>query len=193
MGFALAAAAREAGARVVLVSGPVAIPTPPGVERVDVETAQEMYAGVQARVAEADLFIACAAVSDYRPQSEADEKLKRTEATLNLELVRSPDTLAGVAALEDGPFTVGFAAETQDVEANARAKLARKGLDLIAANRVGRDCGFDQETNALLVFWNGGMVELEQASKVVLARRFIQLVAERYHATRSKHSSTQAV
>ena len=193
MGFALAAAAREAGARVVLVSGPVSIPTPPGVERVDVETAQEMYAEVQARVAEADLFIACAAVSDYRPQSEADEKLKRTEPTLSLELVRSPDTLAGVAGLEDGPFTVGFAAETQDVAANARGKLARKGLDLIAANRVGRDCGFDQETNALLVFWNGGMAELEQASKAVLARRFIQLVAERYRTARSTRGSTQAV
>lgn len=193
MGFALAAAAQEAGARVFLVSGPVSMSTPAGVERIDVETAEEMYAAVQERVGEANLFIACAAVSDYRPQSEAAEKLKRTEATLNLELVRSRDTLAGVAALENGPFTVGFAAETQDVEKNARRKLSSKGLDMIAANRVGSDCGFDQETNSLTVFWKDGNAELARASKPVLARRLIQLIAERYHAARPDRDSTQAV
>lgn len=193
MGFALAAAAEEAGAKVILVSGPVSMATPQGVERIDVETAEEMYANVHARVSEADLFIACAAVSDYKPETEADEKLKRTQKTLNLELIRSPDTLASVAELKDGPFTVGFAAETQNVSENARSKLTRKGLDMIAANQVGRDCGFDQETNSLMVFWDNDEVDLERASKPVLAGRLIHLIAERYRAAHSERDSTQAV
>ena len=193
MGFALAAAAEEAGAKVILVSGPVSMATPQGVERIDVETAEEMYASVNARVSEADLFIACAAVSDYKPETEADEKLKRTQKTLNLELIRSPDTLASVAELKDGPFTVGFAAETQNVAENARSKLTRKGLDMIAANQVGRDCGFDQETNSLMVFWDNDEVDLERASKPVLAGRLIHLIAERYRAAHSERDSTQAV
>ena len=150
-----------------------------------------MYASVHERVEDADLFIACAAVSDYKPESEAGEKLKRTEATLSLELVRSPDTVASVAKLQNGPFTVGFAAETQDVAENARKKLVQKGLDMIAANKVGRDCGFDQETNSLMVFWGDGDTELEQASKSVVAERLIQLIAERYHAANSEQHSTQ--
>ena len=193
MGFALAAAAEEAGAKVILVSGPVSMATPQGFERIDVETAEEMYASVHARVSEADLFIACAAVSDYKPETEADEKLKRTQKTLNLELIRSPDTLASVAELKDGPFTVGFAAETQNVAENARSKLTRKGLDMIAANQVGRDCGFDQETNSLMVFWDNDEVDLERASKPVLAGRLIHLIAERYRAAHSERDSTQAV
>ena len=193
MGFALAAAAEEAGAKVILVSGPVSMATPQGVERIDVETAEEMYASVHERVSEADLFIACAAVSDYKPETEADEKLKRTQKTLNLELIRSPDTLASVAELKDGPFTVGFAAETQNVAENARSKLTRKGLDMIAANQVGRDCGFDQETNSLMVFWGNDEVDLERASKPVLAGRLIHLIAERYRAAHSERDSTQAV
>ena len=193
MGFALAAAAEEAGAKVILVSGPVSMATPQGVERIDVETAEQMYASAHERVGEADLFIACAAVSDYKPETEADEKLKRTQETLNLELIRSPDTLASVAGLKDGPFTVGFAAETQNVAENARSKLTRKGLDMIAANQVGRDCGFDQETNSLMVFWDNDEVDLERASKPVLAGRLIHLIAERYHAAHSERDSTQAV
>ena len=193
MGFALAAAAQQAGAHVVLVSGPVSIETPPGVERIEVETAEEMYEAVHQRVDEADLFIACAAVSDYRPETEASEKLKRNEATLSLELVRSPDTLASVAKLQNGPFTVGFAAETQNVTENARAKLIKKRLDMIAANRVGPDCGFDQETNSLKIFWKDGDIELEEASKPVIARRLIQLIAECYRSTFSKRSASQAV
>ena len=186
MGFSLAAAAQQAGAHVVLVSGPVSIETPPGVERIEVETAKEMYGAVHQRVAEADLFIACAAVSDYRPKTEASHKLKRNEMTLSLELVRSLDTLASVAKLQNGPFTVGFAAETQNVTENARAKLIKKRLDMIAANLVGPDCGFDQETNSLKVFWKNGDIELEQGSKSVIARKLIQLIAECYHSVLSK-------
>ena len=192
MGFALAAAARRAGAEVILVSGPVSIATPPGVRRVDVETAEEMYAHVHQWIGEANVFIGCAAVSDYKPDAVAEQKIKRSGPTMHLELVRSPDTLASVAKLQDRPFTVGFAAETQDVAESAQRKMVAKGLDMIAANRVGPDCGFDHETNALIVLWEGGEALLEQAPKTVVAARLIQLIAERYHAVRSEQSSSQA-
>lgn len=192
MGYALAAAARRAGADVVLVSGPVAVPTPRGVRRVDVETAEEMYAGVHQCIGDADIFIGCAAISDYKPDCVAEQKIKRTGSTLNLQMVRSPDTLASVAALEGRPFTVGFAAETQNLRENARNKLINKGLDMIAANRVGRDCGFDLETNSLTVLWEGGEAVLEQAPKTVVAARLIQLIAERYREMHAELSSTQA-
>ncbi|HLF10759.1 MAG TPA: bifunctional phosphopantothenoylcysteine decarboxylase/phosphopantothenate--cysteine ligase CoaBC, partial [Gammaproteobacteria bacterium] len=165
MGFALAVAAREAGADVVLVSGPVALNTPTGVRRIDIETAQQMYDKVHEEIADTDIFIACAAVSDYRPQSVSRQKLKRSAEEIELELVRSPDTLASVAALPQPPFTVGFAAETQDVATQARDKLEKKHLDMIAANQVGPDCGFDRETNSLTVFWRGGELQLGENSK----------------------------
>ena len=189
MGYALAHAAQQAGARVVLVSGPVTLTPPPGVERVAVETAEEMYASVHEQVGAADLFIGCAAVSDYRPQSPAAQKIKRKAEEMSLALVRSPDTLASVAAIADGPFTVGFAAETQDVIGHARGKLTGKGVDMMAANLVGPDCGFDQETNALTVLWDGGEVQLDQAPKAALAQRLIALIAERYHAVRGSDSA----
>jgi len=186
MGFAVAAAARAAGAEVVLVSGPVSMKTPEGVRRIDVETAEEMYRAVHREVPNADLFIACAAVSDYRPEVAATEKIKRSESVMRLDLVRSPDTLASVAALPNPPFTVGFAAETQNVAQHAREKLERKKVDMIAANKVGPDCGFDRETNELTVFWRGGEVHFGEATKDVLAERLIALIAERYreHASR---------
>jgi phosphopantothenoylcysteine decarboxylase/phosphopantothenate--cysteine ligase len=189
MGYALAHAAQQAGGRVVLVSGPVSLTPPPGVERVAVETAEEMYESVHEQVGAADLFIGCAAVSDYRPQSPAAQKIKRKAEEMSLALVRSPDTLASVAAIADGPFTVGFAAETQDVIGHARGKLTGKGVDMMAANLVGPDCGFDQETNALTVLWDGGEVQLDQAPKAVLAQRLIALIAERYHAVRGSDSA----
>ena len=194
MGFAVANAAREAGADVVLVSGPVALPTPAAVRRVDIETAEQMYANVHAEIAGADIFIGCAAVSDYRPRAAADQKIKRSAAEIELELVRSPDTLASVAALARPPFTVGFAAETNDVAVHARDKLERKRIDMIAANQVGPDCGFDRETNALTVYWpGGGELALGEGSKGQLARCLIDIIAERYHAARTvKQSSSRA-
>ncbi len=193
MGFALAAAAQQAGADVVLVTGPVALQTPAGVDRVDVETAQQMYDAVHGLIGETDLFIACAAVSDYRPQSPSESKIKRSSKDINLELTKSQDTLASVATLDGGPFTVGFAAETNDVIEHARQKLESKGLDMIAANKVGPDCGFDQETNSLNVLWRGGEAQLEQTTKGVLARRLIELIAQRYRETTvSGNSSSQA-
>jgi phosphopantothenoylcysteine decarboxylase/phosphopantothenate--cysteine ligase len=190
MGYALASAVHEAGAEVLLVSGPVALPVPRGVERIDVETAEQMYNAVHEFIGSADLFIGCAAVSDYRPESPSAHKIKRKAEAMSLALIRSPDTLASVSALAGGPFTVGFAAETQDVIQHAREKLANKGVDMMAANLVGPDCGFDKETNALTVLWNGGEVQLEQASKAVLARRLTALIAERFHADRSARGAS---
>jgi phosphopantothenoylcysteine decarboxylase/phosphopantothenate--cysteine ligase len=184
MGFAVAAAARDAGARVTLISGPVSLPTPPGVARVDVETAGQMYQAVHAAVADADLYIGAAAVADYTPARCASQKIKKTSDCFELSLQRAPDILASVAALEHPPFTVGFAAETTDVERHAREKLLRKRLDLIAANEVGVDRAFDREENALLVLWAGGRRELALKSKAELAREFIALVAERYREAR---------
>jgi phosphopantothenoylcysteine decarboxylase / phosphopantothenate---cysteine ligase len=193
MGFALAAAAREAGADVVLVAGPVSLPTPSGVRRVDVETAAQMYERVHEEIASTDIFIGCAAVSDYRPETVAGEKIKRSADRMGLALVRSEDTLASVAGLPEPPFTVGFAAETQHVARHAREKLERKRVDMIAANRVGPGCGFDTETNALTAFWNDGERELGESSKAVLARRLIELIVERYRAARrSPRTSRQA-
>jgi phosphopantothenoylcysteine decarboxylase/phosphopantothenate--cysteine ligase len=193
MGFAIAAAAQQAGADVTLVAGPVSLPTPRGVKRVDIETAQEMYEAVHERIENTDVFIACAAVSDYRPQAPSDRKIKRTASELSLELTRSLDTLASVAALANGPFTVGFAAETEDVGRHARDKLVRKRLDMIAANRVGPDCGFDQETNSLTVYWADDQTVLEHTTKPILARRLVDLIGKRYRDDRLlENPSSQA-
>jgi phosphopantothenoylcysteine decarboxylase/phosphopantothenate--cysteine ligase len=181
MGYAIAAAARAAGAEVTLVSGPVALTTPAGVARVDVERAGEMQAAVLSRVAGCDIFIACAAVADYRPATLHAGKLKKDAATLDIPLQRTPDIVAEVAALSPRPFLVGFAAETERLEENARAKLAAKHLDMVAANRVGLpDSGFDVDYNALEVVWPGGGNTLERAPKTELARTLIALIAERY-------------
>jgi len=191
MGFAVAAAARDAGAEVVLVTGPVSLPTPAAVRRIDVETAEQMYKSVHDEIAGAKIFIGCAAVSDYRPREAAEQKIKRSAAEMDLALVRSPDTLASVAALPRPPFTVGFAAETHDVAKHARDKLDRKRIDMIAANQVGPDCGFDRETNALTVYWSGGAeLALGEGSKSQLARRLVDLIAERYLADRPRAKSS---
>jgi phosphopantothenoylcysteine decarboxylase/phosphopantothenate--cysteine ligase len=194
MGFAVAAAAREAGAEVVLVAGPVALPTPAAVRRIDVETAEQMYKIVHDEIAGAEIFIGCAAVSDYRPGAVAEQKIKRSAEKMDLALVRSPDTLASVAALPHPPFTVGFAAETHDVAKHARDKLERKRIDMIAANQVGPDCGFDRETNALTVYWpGGGELALGEGGKGQLARRLVEVVAERYRAAGPRAKSSRAV
>jgi phosphopantothenoylcysteine decarboxylase / phosphopantothenate---cysteine ligase len=183
MGYAVAEAAREAGAHVVLVSGPVQIPTPHGVERIDVESAEQMLAVVQSNIVGADIFIAAAAVSDYRCRDIACEKIKKTSDTLTLALARAPDVLATVSRSElRPPFLVGFAAETEHVERNALAKLTNKNLDMIAANKVGDGLAFDKDDNALTVYWQGGKQELSLTSKAALARQLVELIAQRYRA-----------
>ncbi|HEY0178902.1 MAG TPA: bifunctional phosphopantothenoylcysteine decarboxylase/phosphopantothenate--cysteine ligase CoaBC [Dokdonella sp.] len=180
MGFAVAEAAAQAGAEVTLVAGPVALPTPRGVARVDVRSAREMRDAVLAEAPRAAVFVSAAAVGDFRPEAVAAQKLKKNGAGgLDLALVQNPDILAEVAALPRRPFLVGFAAETENVEDYARAKLERKQLDLIAANRVGADCGFERDDNALLLLWpGGGREELARADKRELARRLVARIAE---------------
>lgn len=189
MGFALAAALRTQGAEVVLVAGPVALPTPAGVQRVDVETALQMRDAVFASLPGADVFVACAAVADYRPAAAAAQKIKKSSETLTLELVRNPDILGEVSALPDRPFCVGFAAETQDVAVHAEAKRRAKGLDMIAANQVGGSQGFEADDNELLVIWGGGSETLGRQSKARLADRLVNLIADRFDAQTSAQDS----
>jgi phosphopantothenoylcysteine decarboxylase/phosphopantothenate--cysteine ligase len=185
MGFAVADAAVRAGAQVRLVSGPVNLATPAGCERIDIESASQMYDAVMAHVAAADIFIAVAAVADYRPLTQATQKIKKHRETLSLELERNPDILGSVAALARRPFCVGFAAETDNVLEYAAGKRKRKNLDMIAANRVGvADRGFDSDQNTLHVLWEGGEKALPMADKTSIGRDLIALIAERYHAGR---------
>ena len=181
MGFAIAAAAIQAGARVRLVAGPVSLPTPAGAERIDVRSARQMRDAVVACAADSDIFISAAAVGDYRPQTVSPAKLKKSGNALALELVQNPDILAELAAMPAHPFLVGFAAETNDLEHYAREKLERKGLDLIAANQVGEELGFECSENALLLLWPGGRDELGKADKGVLATALVERIA-RLHA-----------
>jgi phosphopantothenoylcysteine decarboxylase/phosphopantothenate--cysteine ligase len=182
MGYAVAQAAHEAGAEVILISGPVALPTPAGVTRLNVESARQMHEAVHSALAGADIYIGAAAVADYEPATVATQKIKKQADTTTLSLVRAPDILASVAALEKRPFVVGFAAETQDVEENARAKLVGKRLDMIAANRVGDGIAFDQDENSLLLLWNGGREELATCGKLELARKLVAKIASAWSA-----------
>ena len=184
MGYALASAAVAEGARVILVSGPVALAPPAGVELVSVTTAEEMRSAAHANIGGVDIFIAAAAVSDYRPVDPRRQKIKKHEETMRIDLVRTEDILASVAALDAAPFTVGFAAETENVRDYALSKLEKKGLDMIVANRVGEDRGFDRDDNAAQVYWHGGERDFPTAAKAELADGIVQLVAERYAAVR---------
>jgi phosphopantothenoylcysteine decarboxylase/phosphopantothenate--cysteine ligase len=182
MGYAIAGAAAAQGASVILISGPVSLPEPPGIDVVNVESAEEMYAATHEAIGDADIFIAAAAVADYRPTDILQQKIKKNDEEMSLELVRCPDILASVAALDTPPFTVGFAAETENVIEYARGKLEKKKLDMIVANRVGRDCGFDYDDNTATALWHDGEKAFGKSSKVELARKLIELAAERFYA-----------
>lgn len=177
MGFALAAEAARRGARVVLVAGPVHLPTPPGVERIDVTTARDMEAALHGIVPAADLVIMTAAVADFRPSRPAPEKIKRERGLPSIELEPNPDLLAGLRALAPRAILVGFAAETRDLEANARAKLERKGVDYFAANDVSRkDIAFDSDANEVTVFRReGDPVFFARQPKLALAAALLDL------------------
>ena len=175
MGYAVARAAREAGAVVTLVSGPTALAAPRGLERVDVSSAQEMYDAVMARVAKADVFIGVAAVADYRPKDAKPHKLKKGTGEVTLELQPNPDILGTVAARRNAPFCVGFAAETENLEAYAEAKRRRKKVPLLAANLAQH--AFGAEDNQLILFDDAGRHELPRASKIALARALIAHIA----------------
>jgi len=176
MGYAVAQAAAEAGAEVTLVSGATSLDAPAGVERVDVLTAGEMHQAVMKRAKQADVFIAVAAVADYRPVDPKSRKIKRGNGHLSLELEANPDILAEVAALPEGPFCVGFAAETEDLVANAQVKRKKKGIPLLAANLAHET--FGKDTNAITLLDDRGMHELSRAPKIVLARQIVAHIAK---------------
>ena len=186
MGFAVAAAAAEAGATVSLVAGPVSLATPVGVaRRIDVRSATQMQAAVLEASRAADIYIGASAVGDYRPARVSALKLKKNAgAPLSLQLEENPDILASLAAQSGRPFLVGFAAETHDVASYARGKLRSKGLDMIAANQVGDGLGFEVAENALTLYWADGELALPRAAKSELARQLVAQVAERYRAAR---------
>lgn len=183
MGFAIAAAAASMGASVCLIAGPVSLETPANVERIDITTAQQMYDAVFQRVNSTDIFVAVAAVADYRVTETAGQKMKKGSGTRVLELTENKDILADVAQLKAGPFCVGFAAETQQVEHYARDKLARKGLQMIAANQVAQpdNAVFNSDTNTLDVYWpDGGHAHIPTGSKTAIAYALLDLIAVQY-------------
>ncbi len=186
MGFAVAAAAVQAGAHVVLVAGPVVLDTPAGVERrINVRSAAEMYAAMLTEVEQADLVIAVAAVSDLRPRDVSLSKLKKPRLPEAIHLVENPDIVAAIGARRPRPFVVGFAAETESLQEHALDKLRSKNLDMIAANLVSEGRGIEAEDNALDLYWHEGHVHLEYASKEILAVRMIEQIAQRYQASRA--------
>ncbi len=190
MGFAVAKAAVEAGADVSLIAGPVHMTTPTGVNRLDVKTAQQMHDAVMDNITECDIFIACAAVADFRPEHVENSKIKKTEQNnLQLKLVPTVDIVSAVAKQDIKPFVVGFAAETNDVTVYAQDKLERKKLDMIAANHVGEGMGFAVDENALQVFWPEGSQTLPLAAKSQLARDLMTLIIEQYNAKNSIKNS----
>ncbi|MCZ4294774.1 bifunctional phosphopantothenoylcysteine decarboxylase/phosphopantothenate--cysteine ligase CoaBC [Vibrio sinaloensis] len=186
MGFALAQAAHALGAKVTLIAGPVSLATPTGVERIDVDSAQSMYDAVMEHAPHHSVFIGCAAVADYRPATIAEQKIKKTDDSdqMTISMVKNPDIIASVATLtENRPFTVGFAAETQDVESYARGKLIKKNLDIICANDVSVEGqGFNSNNNAITVYWKDGKQSLTLASKQQIAHQIMMTIAEKIDA-----------
>ncbi|WP_158972546.1 bifunctional phosphopantothenoylcysteine decarboxylase/phosphopantothenate--cysteine ligase CoaBC [Paraglaciecola sp. L3A3] len=181
MGYALAKAAQVLGANVTLISGPVNLTAPTQVHTINVSSAEDMHKAVMQQMGDCDIFIGCAAVADYRPQQKTSQKIKKSEQELTLTFVKNPDILSDVAHLTKPPFTVGFAAETQNLREYALGKLTRKKLNMIAANDVSNtNIGFNSEQNAVTVFWPEGEKQLNIADKSLLAAQLMQLVAERY-------------
>ncbi len=188
MGYAVVEAALEAGAKVDLISGPVTLPVPQDAKCTRVETADEMYDAVMTGVCGTDIFIAAAAVADYKCATVARRKIKKHDGEIHLKLTKNRDILGAVSALPSPPFTVGFAAETERMAEHAQNKLHDKHLDMIAANQVGRGLGFNTEDNALKIFWGDAPVQhatLERASKSHLARQLVHLIAQRYREKNS--------
>ncbi|MEZ8035429.1 bifunctional phosphopantothenoylcysteine decarboxylase/phosphopantothenate--cysteine ligase CoaBC [Vibrio crassostreae] len=182
MGYALAEAAAKQGATVTLISGPVSLATPNKVNRIDVDSAQQMFDAVTDHVAQHDIFISCAAVADYRPETIADQKLKKVDGKddMTIQMVKNPDIVASVASMTEGrPFTVGFAAETQDVEKYARGKLERKNLDMICANDVSVEGqGFNSSSNELHLYWKDGDKSLPLDSKDTLGFQILDQIQQ---------------
>ena len=191
MGYALAEAAHDAGATVELVSGPVALQAGESIECMRVETAQDMLDAVCQHVEHQQIFISCAAVADYRPLTRRPDKIKKLHGDLSLNLTRNPDIVAHVSQLQNRPFVVGFAAETETPQKHALQKLERKQLDMIACNNVADpQCGFDSDENALEVYWANGHCSLARDRKRKIARELIRLIAQRYASTHQPSNVT---
>ncbi len=180
MGFAIAQAAAELGAKVNLIAGPVSLSTPTGANRVDVKSAQEMHSAALELAQQSDIFIACAAVADYRPEVCAQQKIKKNDDDMTITMVKNPDIVADVASLtKKRPFVIGFAAETQEVEKYALGKLTKKNLDMICANDVSvSNQGFNSDDNALKIYWNGGSKDLPLNSKKQLSYDLLDVVIQ---------------
>ena len=188
MGFALARAAAEAGAQVTLVAGPVHLDTPSGVRRIDVGTAQEMADAVLPLAADHEIFVATAAVADWRPADASKQKIKKTGALpAPLALVENPDILRAVASLPEPPYCVGFAAETDNLIAHAQQKRLRKGVPLLAAN-LG-PATFGQDDNALVLIDEDGKTELPRSDKLSLARALVAEIGKRVGAAEAKRKT----
>ena len=180
MGFAMAEAAAEAGALVTLIAGPVNLATPDRVSRFDVVSAQEMYQASLEHARDSDIFIATAAVADYRPSSPETEKIKKKDETLTLHLTKNPDIVTAVAQLSPKPFAIGFAAETQNLIEHAEKKISQKNLDMIIANDVSQqDIGFGSENNAVTAIWTGGKKTLTKANKRQIAKQLLEIISKR--------------
>lgn len=183
MGFSLAEVAQKMGANVTLISGPVSLPTPKNIQRIDIKSALEMHQASLSTLNSCDIFIACAAVADYRPEMVAQQKMKKQQGIddLTIKLVKNPDIIADVASVTERPFCVGFAAETEDVEQYALAKLKRKNLDLIAANDVAKPGqGFNSDENALTVFSAEQRFPIKLANKKVVAHKLLEIISQQY-------------
>jgi phosphopantothenoylcysteine decarboxylase/phosphopantothenate--cysteine ligase len=184
MGYELASAMLDAGANITLISGPTALLPPAGVNCIDITSAQEMADVAMANITSCDIFIGVAAVADYRPVSTSKQKIKKDAESLTIELVRNPDILAMVAAADKAPFTVGFAAETQSITANAQKKLSAKGINMIAANPVsGENSAFNSDSNELVLIDRDGISHLSRCSKSLLAQKLTKEIARRYYET----------
>jgi len=183
MGFSIAHAAQQLGAKVTLISGPVSLKTPENIDRIDVVSASDMHQQALNEASSHDIFIACAAVADYRPSQISDQKIKKNDDDMTVVMIKNPDILADVSALtSQRPFCVGFAAETQDVETYARGKLTRKKLDLIAANNVSvAGQGFNSDDNALTLYWSNGQLDLPLANKQELAKQLVVEIIKHYN------------
>jgi phosphopantothenoylcysteine decarboxylase/phosphopantothenate--cysteine ligase len=181
MGYALARAAADAGAITTLISGPVSLSPPDRIRLLPVVSAQQMLEACLQALPECDIFVACAAVADYRPTSVATQKIKKDQTQLTLQLERTPDIVSAIAASEQRPFTVGFAAETNDVLRYARDKMKRKDLDMIIANDVSDpSIGFNSDDNAVTVVWRDAEKALARASKATIAHQIVSLIAREY-------------
>ena len=180
MGYALASAFNAAGCNVRIISGPSSLTFPDACDVVKIETAQEMYHEVHKSLKGIDIFVSAAAVSDYSSEKVDKHKIKKNDEKMSLHLIKSPDILSSVTSLRSHPFCVGFAAETDNIEVYAKEKLIKKELDMIIANKVGSNLGFDSDENSVLVLWNGGSKRYKKQLKISLAKQLVQLISKRY-------------